>query len=249
MGNRVRLIFSGAMFLAVLALAACGGSADSGENDQALASLEQATEAARLQADVGELVEELAADPTDAELTKIRVRIPTLERRATALVAARSNGAVATDVAGGAKDTRIALAELALVSRDLSSGRASVAAHRALLHLDVAGLRLRRAVDAALASLEANGGLSDQQRRSVAHIRSNVVASNGDLQHSFAQLRGLIAQRRAAAAAALATAEAEAAAPEYEEVEEPVEESGSICPPGTELSPDGQLCSNGEPPR
>ncbi len=157
------------------------------------------------------------------------------------LAAAPGGGAVVTGVASGARDTRLALAELVLVSDDLSSERASVAAHRALLHLDVADLRLRRAVDAALVSLEADGGLSDEQRHSVARIRSNLVASHGDLKRSFAHLSSLIADKHSAKLAAeeAATAEQQAAAAA------PTESYGG-CPAGSELSPDGQLCSGGD---
>ncbi len=213
------------------ALASCGGSSDSQSNDQALAQLERATQAAKLQTDTGQVVDKVAADPSDAELADLQTRIGALQQRAAELAGGSAADPFGTNVVAGARDTRVALIELVVVTRDLSSDSARAAQRRALIRLRAANRRLRSAVGIAVAGLQGNGPSTEQQN-SINQIQANLSASDQAMSASFTKLGGLIDEKLAAAQAAATT----------------TSQASGGCPPGTSLSPDGQLCSNGVPP-
>ncbi len=237
MGMRV---LCGGSLLMVLTLAACGGSSDSKSNEQALGSLERTTEVARLQSETGQLVDALSTDPSDARLASLRARTRRLRGRAARLTTETAADPIGPDLTVSARETGAGLSDLGVAERDLASDRASRARRRARAHLKAANLRLRGAVDASVGALGDPGQLSAEQRTLVARIRSNLTSSDQSLEAGFAKLGTLISQKQAAAQAAAAAAAAAASAA--------ASQGSGGCPPGTTLSPDGQLCSNGEPP-
>jgi len=228
---RTRLLCGGGLILLVLVLASCGGSSNSQSNDQALAQLERATQAAKLQTDTGQVVDKLAADPSEAELADLRSQIGALQQRAGELAAGSATDPFGTDIVVGSRNTRVALVELVVVARDFSSDRARAAQRRALIRLRAANRRLRSAVGIAVAGFQGNGP-STVQQNSIDQIQANLTASDQAMSASFTKLGGLIDEKLAAAQAAATT----------------TSQASGGCPPGTSLSPDGQLCSNGEPP-
>ncbi len=228
-----------ALMLLAVAVGGCGSSgsdSDSDANEQALASLEHATKAASLQADMGDLVDKLSADPSKAQLADLQTRIGGLKQRAGELASGSTADPVETDIVTGAKQTRVALVELLVVTGDPGSGRANLAQRRALARMRVANVRLRRAVGRAIADLHREGGLSASERTSITRIRANLIASNRRLTASFSKLNTLLAHKRAAAAAAQQAAQAPptTTAPTPEPTTPAPPTGANPCPPGSD---------------